>query len=530
VKPVWLCWLFVAATLTFGAIANTGIGGGSDSYGYVSQADLWLKKNLRIEQPAARNLPWPNGQWTLAPLGYRPAPDRGAIVPVYAPGLPIIFAAAKRAAGQCAIRWVVPLAGGLLVLATFGIGRTMLSDQVGLAASWLVFTSPAFLTMLAQPMSDIPVAACWAVATYGCLRRSLRGAALAGVTAVAAIMIRPNLVHLGVLMGVWLIMKDLSWRPLKFSPWRTLLYGLPAMAGCLAVAAINRNLYGAATSSGYGDLNFLFASPRGATNLVRYTSWLAESQTPFAVLGAIALFIPARMLSRERAPEGRGLLAALFAATVAAYLFWLIFDAWWYLRFLLSAWPALFISTSWLLARPSGRMFGRLGAAAVLCLGLYGLWFAHHKGIFDLGEGDRRYVAAAALVSGATAPNSIILSMQHSGTVRYYGGRMTLRYDYLEPRWLDPAVTWLVERGVHPYVLLDDWEVPEFQKRFAGASELGKLRVARVFEYQSNPKVYLYDPLQSERTGEKPVIFTSDTVRVQACPEPAAEPLLELRE
>jgi len=528
VKRVWLCWLFAACAVAFGAIANTGIGGGSDSYGYVSQADLWLNGTLRIEQPEARKFPWPNGQHTLAPLGYRPSPDRGAIVPVYAPGLPLLLALSKKLAGQCAIRWVVPLAGGLLVLATFGIGRLMFSEPIGLVASWLVVTSPAVLTMLGQPMSDIPVAACWGVATYGCLMRSRPGAALAGVSAAAAILIRPNLVHLGLFIGIWLIAKDLTWRPFRLSPWRPLLYGIPALAACLTVAAINQRLYGAATSSGYGDLNFLFRADRAGTNVLHYFGWLSESQTPLAIAGLMGLFVPARFF-RKAPVEGRGLLAALCAGAIAGYLFWLVFDAWWYLRFLLSAWPAIFITIAWLVAWPSGRSFNRWGLAVVVALGLYGLWFANRVGIFDIGEGDRRYVAAARLVANATPANSLIFSMQHSGTVRFYGSRMSLRYDYLEPRWLDPAVRWLVERGVHPYFLLDDWEVPEFQKRFA-ASELGKLNVARVFEYQSNPKVFLYDPLQPDRPGEKTAIFSSETVRVPSCPEPAADPHLMLGE
>ena len=70
-KPSALVCLLVVWTVLFGLVGNTGIAGGSDSYGYVSQADLWLNGSLRIEQPAARKLPWPNSQWTLAPLGYR---------------------------------------------------------------------------------------------------------------------------------------------------------------------------------------------------------------------------------------------------------------------------------------------------------------------------------------------------------------------------------------------------------------------------------------------------------------------------
>ena len=46
----------------------------------------------------------------------------------------------------------------------------------------------------------------------------------------------------------------------------------------------------------------------------------------------------------------------------------------------------------------------------------------------------------------------------HSGTVRYYAGRVTLRFDLLDPAWLDRAIAWLEARGHHPYILLEDWE------------------------------------------------------------------------
>jgi len=41
----------------------------------------------------------------------------------------------------------VPLTGALLVWTTFLLGRRVQSDAVGLAAAWLVATSPTFLIM-----------------------------------------------------------------------------------------------------------------------------------------------------------------------------------------------------------------------------------------------------------------------------------------------------------------------------------------------------------------------------------------------
>ena len=48
-----------------------------------------------------------------------------------------------------------------------------------------------------------------------------------------------------------------------------------------------------------------------------------------------------------------------------------------------------------------------------------------------------------------------VLTWLHSGSVRYYAGRVTMRYDLLDRDWLDRAVEWLNARGVAVYALLD---------------------------------------------------------------------------
>ena len=122
----------------------------------------------------------------------------------------MMMAVLKGVVGQCAVAWLVPLCGGLLVAATFGIGRLIFSDQVAAAGAFFVAISPAVLTMLAQPMSDVPVAAFWALATYGCLLDSRKGDVVAALSASIAILIRPNLAHLGLLMGLWLMARELA--------------------------------------------------------------------------------------------------------------------------------------------------------------------------------------------------------------------------------------------------------------------------------------------------------------------------------
>jgi hypothetical protein len=126
------------------------------------------------------------------------------------------------------------------------------------------------------------------------------------------------------------------------------------------------------------------------------------------------------------------------------------FDAWWYLRFLLPAWPAICLGTAAVCLGLTERARGLPRAVAVVLLiavGLHGLWFASRRGAFPSGEGDHRYVSIAALVERSTEPGSVIITGQHTGPTRYYAGRITLRFDLLDESVVDRAVQWLTEPG-----------------------------------------------------------------------------------
>jgi hypothetical protein len=74
-----------------------------------------------------------------------------------------------------------------------------------------------------------------------------------------------------------------------------------------------------------------------------------------------------------------------------------------------------------------------------------------------------------------TDPRAVILSHQHSGSIRQYAGRLSLRWDQLHPAWLDRAVEHLVSTGRHPYIVLDVEEVEPFVTRFRPGNRLGTL-------------------------------------------------------
>ena len=519
-----------------GLARNSWTAGGADSYAYVSQADLWLHSRLKTPVPIASSAPWPKAIWTFTPHGYRPSVDQSGIVPVTAPGLPLMMAAATIVAGHCAMFWVTPLSGALLVFMTFAIGRRLGSSSIGLAAAWLVATSPAVLAMLVSPMSDVPAAAFWATAIFFALGDSSGAAVAAGLASSAAILVRPNLAPLAVVIVCWTIVVRLKPDTTDTTPSvvsafrRTALLAAGLAPGCLLVAWVNQRLYGSPFSSGYGDVNALFSLGNVGLNFRQYGRWLIESQTPLAVLGIAALVIPARsMWPTRRWQHAAWLLAGFVGVVWVLYCIYTPFDAWWYLRFLLPCWPAICLGSATLVVRLAEHrhVLWRIAAVAVLAAaGAHGIYFAAHHAAFPSGEGDHRYVSIAMLVEQYTDPHSVIITGQNAGAIRYYGGRTTLRFDYLDEAWLDRAVQWLADHGRRPYFLLEEWEVPVFQQRFAGRNTLGAVALAPVLAYHAPGvpgSVFLFDPARADGPTARPVPPPAARAK---CVEPAPAPAL----
>jgi hypothetical protein len=87
----------------------------------------------------------------------------------------------------------------------------------------------------------------------------------------------------------------------------------------------------------------------------------------------------------------------------------------------------------------------------------------------------------------------VIFSILHSGSIRHYGGRMTLRFDLLDPDWLDRAVAWLQASGRHPYLVVEGTESEEFGRRFAGHSRLAALNWLPIAAMRRPAVLTIYD-------------------------------------
>jgi hypothetical protein len=520
------------AGLRWGAL----VAGGSDSYGYLSQAELWRRGTLVVHQDVVRPTPWPHAAETWTPLGYRPSPHaRDGYVPMYAPGLPLLMAAAQTVAGFCAAFAVVPICGALTIWLTFVLGRRLFGEpEIALGGAVLVAVSPVFLYQLMNAMSDVPVMAFW---TLALVLVSGRRAFASGIAMAMAIAIRPNLAPLAAVLAAWMWITgaDLAQR-------LRALFGLaagiaPAVVG---IAWLNAVLYESPLVSGYGTTGDLYALGYLGANVANYLTWIADVETPIVGLAAIYVATP-RLWPAPRLPSARVLIGGTLAVTLLSYLFYQPFDVWWYLRFLLPMWPVMMLATAAAIdgiltrvavarrGRPSGRpesaadrpepatdrpepAAARLAGlsiamiAIVMILAWHHLHLARSRKVFDLGRSERKYVDVARFVAARTAPDAVILSHQHSGSLRFYAGRLTLRYDILEPEWLDRALTLLQSVGRHPYLVLDGEEVTTFRRRFTGASGAGALDWTPIATL--NGVVNIYDPLNREST-DSPLAISS---------------------
>src|SRR3954464_1385790 len=526
----------LALAVTVG-VESTRIAGGADAYGYVSQADLWLAGHLAIEQPWVAQVPWPNAEWSFSPLGYRPAEPSGqwSIVPTYSPGLPLLLAGAKLLGGQCALFAVVPLLTGIGVLLTYGIGKHLVSPGAGVMAAWLVATSPVVIGIALEPLTDVPVMTMWALTIYLLLARIGRGwsPALVGFVAGIAILIRPNLVPLSIPIGMWYMIRrgsDSNSRLLSIA-----LFTLAVLPAILLIAFLNNRLYGSPLSSGYGTLNDLYAWSHVGPNVRRYFIWFVLAQTPIALAGLAALLVPTRRLWTAAADLRIVPILAMFVALLwGQYFAYEVYDSWGFLRFLLPSWPLIMVGLSAVLLAASDASlapFSRVAAHTVLALlvVLLGAW-TFSRVVRD-NMFNRQAAAAEAplgqLVRKHTADNSVVLVWERSGTIRYYSGRTTLRYDYLDREWLNRAVAWLRERGVHVYAVLDPNHREQCLRRFAGQAALAALdRPVFIFE---PARTALYDLTTPPPAEQSFILYGEDPGGRPPCDPPVPSTPIVLR-
>ena len=518
--------VLAAAAVAIGIHWGTFVAGGSDSYCYLNQAELFARGQVHDFEALGADPAWPGRPGAFIPAGHSPVPSRpGAMAPICPAGYPMLLAAAELAVGRQAMFWVTPLMGGLLVWLTFLLGRTLSGGAAGLLASVLVVSSPIFIYQVVQPMNDVPAAALWcAVLVVACREDANPGrrALLCGLLSGAALTVRPNLLPLAAVIGLWTLLRPVTRDPLagiRYSVSGTrypvlgtrnfirsaVIFTAALLPGIGVVLAAQWAMYGSPLRSGYGDLSSLFAASHVLPNLARYPRWVLAAHTPIILL---ALAAPLFLAGTARRTAGWVLL---FIVTVfACYLPYVVFDDWWYQRFVLPAIAPLLALTAVSAVSAIRRL--EIGWRTVTFAALCALVaFAYldrgvRWGAFRLQEYEHRFRAAGDYIT-RLPDNAAFITVHQSGSVRFYSGRTTVLWEEIPPGKLGEAVAYLRAQHRKPYFLLEGWEESNFRSRFPNDA-LGSLawppsadidRVVRIYDPDDYPKYMRGEQIPTDR-------------------------------
>jgi hypothetical protein len=339
-----------------------------------------------------------------------------------------------------------------------------------------------------------------------------------------ALAIRPNLFAIAGGVLLWAAAVDWRlWRQERRIPTTAARAAAAAAPALAAIVWWNWHVYGALNEVGYGAVEGLYSISHLRTNISQFGQWTLETQPSVFLASALFFAIP-RSAVGARIPFPRLLLGSAIAAVFASYAFYVPFDVWWFLRFLLPLWPAMMIAAAMAIHAVVERWPStatRVGAAIVVAASTaIGVSTATDRYAFDVWRNERRYVDVGRYIADHTDPQSVVLTVQQSGSIRHYGGRLTLRWDILDEAWLDRAVAFLVSIGRHPYIVLDGGEVDAFRKRFTRENSIGAL-AWRPSAALRTPSVLIYDPLDQNAPTTAIVPSTADDPARWRCDAPA---------
>jgi hypothetical protein len=469
----------MAVGLVFYAIViarNIGTcAGGSDSSGYLNHARLLASGRVHAPARAIQGLP-PAGmpKFLYVPLGFKPVGNGDEIVPTYPVGLPLFIAAAAFFAGwdhACDLVIAAHALVGLLLVVAFG--RSMgLGPKGAILGGCIIAASPLYLSYSVQAMSDMP-ALVWATAAVLAAWQSSRAdagnpsgawALAAGAAFSIAVLIRPtNALGLAPILIA-----------LNPSVRRLTLFVLGGLPGGSFFVHHSLAAYGHPLTTGYGDVSDLFSATFAGPTLVHYLRWLVVLFTPIVLLCA-ALPWSAGNTRRPAAIMGSWILAYLAFYSCYRYTH----EAWWYLRFVLPAAPALVVgglvvAQRWVAAwKPAAlNSFQRraLFASVLIAALAYESHWTRKLEALSIGHSDAVYPMTANWLRQHLPTNAVVVTMQHSGSIYYYTDLTLVRWDQIEGsvgRQVIEAAA-IAHRPV--YAALFKWEVDDaLQKHLPGA-------------------------------------------------------------
>jgi hypothetical protein len=436
--------------------------GGADSYGYVSAGELIAQGSLVADAPIAGWLSAANRMAIASPLGWAPAADGSGIVPAYPLGLPLLMALFSAIGGTHAVFFVAPCTAAITLFLVHRLTRSWFDADTALLTTALAAWNPLFIAYAKQPMSDVP-ASMWTVLAMSLAVRSTSSTAFAaGIAGGLMVITRPALLPAAAAIIFVAHRGDIARR-------RAALATGGLAIGVLILMLIQHLLFGSPLSTGYGTTAALFSASHVATNVLIFIKhgWFVAG--PLWILGVIIGVFAAR-------PEPRTKPLIVFGAAAVPYLFYLPFDHWETLRYLLPGMMILTVTVGSGLIRFARATQNASATAIMLCaftvvaVGQSEL-LLRRSAAWNIADLEARYPLAGEWISINTPANSVVLANQHSGSLRWYGRRQTLRWDLIAPEDLARTVKELESNGAVVYVALEGVEAEMFDARFARVLE-----------------------------------------------------------
>jgi hypothetical protein len=503
------------------------VAGGADSYGYVSESQLILRGSLIQRPPEIAHLPLarPDALAVAAPLGYLGSIAADGIVPIYPVGLPVMMAAATVIAGPEGPFYVAPVMGLAGLWLVYAVARVWFDALTSCLAVAFVAWSPLYVAYAKQPMSDVPAAVVLMTSIWLLVRTPCRPAA-AGVAAALALLTRPALLGGGALLVLLAAWRD-GWRGasrygavfafamLAQMGIHWVFYGHPLQSGygsprtlfAWSMLPTNLLIYGRWLLLSHGFvwtaavvLGLLLARPRWLSGPVHqygphrgrrgvrpprrgegeYRAYSTDEQRRGT--GAPNACFPTRWGGGSGCIGGRmrpylciGPLSlgaiALLVAVALPYLLYFEFDHWETLRFVLPGLMALTVVGAAGVTTALEKTGRRNIAAIVVVISAAALAFESNRwlerqGAWRLAILEEKYPLVARWIAESTPSSAMVMAFQHSGSIRHYAGRFTLRWDRLRADDLIPTVRRLNAQGIDVYAVFEGEELEQFQERF----------------------------------------------------------------
>ncbi len=409
------------------------------------------------------------------------------MAPIYPVGFPLHLAT-----GALLLGWrygpflVSPLIGALSLVLLYLTARLLgLSRGFAFAGCVLLAANPTFILMISQPMSDATAMFWGLVMVWAALRsrQNQQWALLAGAAFGIAFLVRPtNAVLLAPLAFC-----------LRLQPKVFLLFLLGGLPFAAIFGAFNLAAFGHPLQTGYTSINLQqLITTVGAMGRVKfYVYWVGMTLSPLVLLGWVVAGLNPRIEWRVRA-----LLIAWFGAFFLFYICYDVYDAWWYTRFVLPGYPGLVLGallTGRELCEALARKKQALGWAVGVALLAVALGFESHYvskyELFRVGRWEYLHAESCNWANAQLPSKALIVALEMSGSLKYYTGRPTVRWDYMTAEMWPHLRKQVQKSGYQFYALLMSHELDQARQNVPGKwTEVGRLRHISLWHIEAMEK------------------------------------------